>query len=89
VIFTLLYIDPLSCSKPVEKIVLNEENWNSLVRYNEAPEWFQNGKFGIYYCWGLLSVPVYANDWHPRLLRIEGTASYKHHVETLVFFLHE
>ena len=58
------------------------ENWDSLASYEEAPDWFRNAKFGIYYHWGLLSVPAYANDWHPRGLHIEGSDDYRQHVET-------
>ncbi|WP_421889644.1 alpha-L-fucosidase [Marinoscillum sp.] len=71
------------CSHP--KAPVSEkyrENWDSLASYEEAPEWFRNAKFGIYYHWGLLSVPAYANDWHPRNLHIEGTDDYAQHVAT-------
>lgn len=57
-------------------------NWDSLAKYEEAPEWFREAKFGIYAHWGVLSVPAYANDWYPRNMHVVGSNEYKHHVET-------
>lgn len=69
--------------KPQEESVYQyPENWDSLATYDEAPEWFKNAKFGIYYHWGLLSVPAYANDWYPRTMHVEGSDENKHQVET-------
>lgn len=56
--------------------------WDSLAQYNEAPQWFREGKFGIYAHWGVLSVPEYGNDWYPRNMHIEGTNENKYQVET-------
>lgn len=72
-----------ACSHPEQATMKKyAENWDSLASYEEAPEWFRNAKFGIYYHWGLLSVPAYANDWHPRNLHVEGTDDYAQHVAT-------
>ena len=65
-----------------EKIPRYAADWDSLAAYNESPEWFREGKFGIYAHWGVLSVPEYANDWYPRNMHIEGTPENKHQVET-------
>ena len=34
-----------------------QPNWDSLANHNEAPEWFRNAKFGIYFHWGLIQFP--------------------------------
>ncbi|MDV6169480.1 alpha-L-fucosidase [Flavobacterium sp. DG1-102-2] len=57
-----------------------QANWESLAKYDETAEWFKDAKFGIYAHWGVLSVPAYANDWYPRLMHVEGSDEYKHHV---------
>ena len=31
--------------------------WESLYKHNEAPEWFRDAKLGIYFHWGVYSVP--------------------------------
>ena len=59
-----------------------DTNWKSLANHNEAPTWFQDAKFGIYFHWGIYSVPAYSNEWYPRHMHIPNHAAYKHHVET-------
>ncbi len=39
-----------------------EESWESLSRVNEEPEWFRDAKFGIYFHWGVYSVPAYSTE---------------------------
>ena len=41
-----------------------KENWESLSAHNEAPEWFSDAKFGIYFHWGVFSVPAYYSEWY-------------------------
>lgn len=57
-------------------------DWNSLARHNEAPEWFKDAKFGIYFHWGVYSVPAFGDEWYPRNMHFEGSNEYKHHVAT-------
>jgi autotransporter-associated beta strand protein len=40
--------------------------WASVDTHNPAPEWFQDAKFGIYFHWGIFSVPAHYNEWYPR-----------------------
>ncbi len=53
--------------------------WERLAAHNEAPEWFKDAKFGIYFHWGLYSVPAYGNEWYPRWMYFPGTAEFEHH----------
>jgi alpha-L-fucosidase len=46
--------------------------WGSLARHHEAPEWFRDAKFGIYFHWGVYSVPEFGNEWYPRWMHFEG-----------------
>ncbi len=59
-----------------------QPNWESLAKHNEEPEWFQDAKLGIYFHWGLYSVPAYSTEWYPRFMHFEGNDIYKHHLET-------
>jgi alpha-L-fucosidase len=70
------------CDYQKESITLYTPDWDSLAHYKETPEWFKDAKFGIYCHWGVLSVPAFAHDWHPRMLHIKGTENYDHHVNT-------
>ncbi|GLB51957.1 alpha-L-fucosidase [Neptunitalea chrysea] len=86
VIILIASIFVISCNNTKTKEVKEKPkysaNWDSLAKYDEAPEWFMNAKFGIYAHWGVLSVPAYANDWYPRNMHIVGSDEYKHHVAT-------
>ena len=53
----------------------------SLKKVNPAPEWFKDAKFGIYFHWGVYSVPAFANEWYPRNMFIEGSRENEHHKE--------
>lgn len=54
----------------------------SLTRHNDAPEWFRDAKLGIYFHWGIYSVPAFGSEWYPRDMHIKGNAVYRHHVST-------
>ncbi|MHC4335026.1 MAG: alpha-L-fucosidase, partial [Planctomycetota bacterium] len=60
-------------------------DWESLKEHNEAPEWFRDAKFGIYFHWGVYSVPAFGDEWYPRNMHrkkdVDGS-EYRHHIET-------
>ena len=56
--------------------------WSSVDQHPTAPTWFQDAKFGIYYHWGVFSVPAYDNEWYPRNMYISGSAANQHHIAT-------
>jgi alpha-L-fucosidase len=58
-----------------------EETWESLAQHNEQPEWFQDAKLGIYFHWGVYSVPAYGDEWYPRWMHFESRDEYKHHLQ--------
>ncbi len=64
-----------------EKVGPFEESWESLARANEEPDWFKDAKFGIYFHWGVYSVPAFSNEWYPRMMHFKGLGVYEHHVE--------
>jgi alpha-L-fucosidase len=43
------------------------------------PEWYVQGKFGIFIHWGVYSVPAFANEWYSRNMYRPGTPEYTHH----------
>lgn len=53
--------------------------WSSVDQHPPAPEWFQDAKFGIYYHWGVFSVPAFVNEWYPRNMHNNGSAENNHH----------
>ena len=56
--------------------------WASVDQHPPAPAWFQDAKFGIYYHWGVFSVPAFGNEWYPRNMYIGGSAENNHHKAT-------
>ena len=58
-----------------------QPNWESLKNY-QVPEWYKDGKFGIFIHWGVYSVPAFASEWYPRNMYREGSPEFKHHVAT-------
>ncbi len=75
----LITILSISCSTKEPKY---EANYESLSQHKEAPEWFTDAKFGIYFHWGVYSVPAYGSEWYPRWMHFEESDIYNHHVET-------
>ncbi|MER6014714.1 alpha-L-fucosidase [Streptomyces bluensis] len=57
-------------------------DWNSLDQHPPAPEWFQDAKFGIYFHWGVFSVPAFGNEWYPRTMYRAGDTVNQHHIAT-------
>ena len=55
--------------------------WESLVAQYRAPEWFRDAKFGIWAHWSAQCVPE-QGDWYGRLMYLQGTPFYDHHVKT-------
>ena len=59
-----------------------QPNWNSLDKHDESPKWFRDAKFGIYFHWGVYSVPAFDSEWYPRNMYNKKGKVYKHHVAT-------
>ena len=70
--------DNISAQTQTQKF---QPNFSSLEQSNPVPEWFKDAKFGIYFHWGVYSVPAFGNEWYPRNMFIKGTPENKHHEE--------
>ena len=75
-----------ACTGPRSPEVTEPEtyspDWESLAKHQASPEWFQDAKLGIYFHWGVYSVPAYGSEWYPRNMHFENHDIYKHHLET-------
>lgn len=56
-------------------------DWGSLAA-QPVPDWYQDGKFGIFIHWGIYAVPAFRNEWYPRHMYMEGSPEFLHHRET-------
>jgi alpha-L-fucosidase len=59
-----------------------ESTWESLSKHEAAPEWFRDAKLGIYFHWGVYSVPAFGDEWYPRRMHFEDNDYYEHHLAT-------
>ncbi|WP_347839383.1 alpha-L-fucosidase [uncultured Draconibacterium sp.] len=57
-------------------------DWESLSKHNQAPEWFADAKLGIYFHWGIYSVPAYNGAWYPFDMYRDGTKVKEYHTKT-------
>ena len=59
-----------------------QPNWDSIAAHYHFPQWFRDGKFGIFIHWGVYSVPAFSNEWYARNMYMKDSREYKHHIET-------
>ncbi len=62
----LLLVAAVQALKAMPTNATYKATWASVDAHNPAPEWFQDAKFGIYFHWGIFSVPAHYNEWYPR-----------------------
>lgn len=43
-------------------------DWEILTNHSKVPEWFKDAKLGIYFHWGVYSVPEFQTEWYPRYM---------------------
>jgi hypothetical protein len=70
ILIAVLSLMVVSCQEQQPKY---SADWESLSQVNPVPEWFKDAKFGIYFHWGVYSVPAYSNEWYPRNMYREGS----------------
>jgi len=56
-------------------------NWESLKKHEASPKWFRDAKFGIYFHWGVYSVPAFGSEWYPRNMHSKRRREYQHHIK--------
>lgn len=82
-LFITILLSLMSCIASAQE---NKTNWETLSDY-KVPEWFQDAKFGIYFHWGVYSVPEFQTEWYPRYLYFPWSDVHKHHEKTFVLSL--
>jgi alpha-L-fucosidase len=71
-------IDSVASEKGTEVF---QPDWDNIAENYRCPEWFTDGKFGIFIHWGLYSVPAYGSEWYARWVYQQGSREYEHHRE--------
>src|SRR5690242_10706710 len=59
-----------------------ETNWDSLSRH-AIPGWFADAKFGIFFHWGIYTVPAFDTEWYSRNMYLPDHRAHQYH--TLVY----
>ena len=63
------------------------DTWESLKNHKPAPSWFADAKLGIYFHWGVYSVPAWGTEWYPKWMYVPdrdkgwGHDIYEYHKE--------
>lgn len=58
-----------------------KDNWQSLSAHR-TPDWYRNGKLGIFIHWGVYSVPAFGNEWYSRNMYNKDDRAFLHHRNT-------
>ncbi len=77
-LFLLLVIGNKAISQVEYKTKAYEPTWESLIQHPEA-DWFKDAKFGIYFHWGVYSVPAHGSEWYPRNMYRENSEIFGWH----------
>lgn len=76
-----LFLFPLEMVAQFENYKMDWTKISNESQYNSELEWLKDAKFGIYFHWGVYSVPAYSYEWYPRLMFMENRKEYKYHKE--------
>jgi len=53
--------------------------WESIVSNYRIPQWYGDGKFGIFIHWGLYCVPAFGDEWYPRNMYQPTMREFEYH----------
>jgi alpha-L-fucosidase len=59
-----------------------EANYESLIKHDEAPQWLQDAKLGIYFHWGVYTVPAFETEHYIREMHKPDSKVGQHHLQT-------
>ena len=74
-------MDHASYLRLIEETIQNgryKADWGSLSGH-KTPDWYYEGKLGIFIHWGIYSVPAYACEWYPRMMYDPSHDEYEYH----------
>ena len=65
----------------IDDVITNgkyKDSWESLSNH-KTPDWYYNGKLGIFIHWGIYSVPAYGSEWYSRAMYDKNCKEYLYH----------
>ncbi|MFY0625809.1 MAG: alpha-L-fucosidase [Reichenbachiella sp.] len=86
-VLNLILIILLVGCQEAKKEEVFKPNWESLAKQNKEPDWFADAKLGIYFHWGVYSVPAFGSEWYPRWMYSPdreswGKGTFQYHEKT-------
>ncbi|MBD0286846.1 MAG: alpha-L-fucosidase [Flavisolibacter sp.] len=81
VLLMLLFIDAMASNQGIAQQTTEALEDREQFK-TEVPEWFKDTKFGIYFHWGVYTVPAFNSEWYSRSMYVPDTGPYKHHKAT-------
>lgn len=69
--------------KLIDEVIANgkyKDDWASLC-HHKTPDWFTNGKFGIFIHFGLYAVPGFGNEWYSRSMYDKNCREFQYHID--------
>lgn len=57
-----------------------QDTWESLYDY-EVPKWYKNDKLGVFFHWGVYTLPQMGSEWYSRNMYMKDSTSYNYHIE--------
>lgn len=70
--------------KQIDSVIENgryKDNWQSLS-FHKTPDWYYNGKLGIFIHWGIYSVPGFGSEWYSRSMYDKSVREFEYHKKT-------
>jgi len=75
----LILISGLHAQQPAPEVLSDSRNsaaapaasaagWAAIRAAYQTPDWFRDGKFGIFMHWGIYSVPAHQSEWYVRYM---------------------
>ncbi len=82
-LYILLFFSLACFSNTIAQNAFSSD-WQSLKQHQAVPKWFADAKLGIYFHWGIYSVPATGGEWYPRWMYVPdrvgwGSEIYKQH----------
>lgn len=91
IILGIILILGLSCSRDYKPDITKTSSLKgtavfqpdsaSIAQSYVIPEWFKDGKLGIFIHWGVYAVPAFGSEWYARTMYNKNGAAYKYHVK--------
>lgn len=57
-----------------------QDSWESLYDY-KIPEWYKLDKLGIFFHWGVYTVPQNQSEWYSRYMYLQGSRGFQYHLD--------